>query len=160
MSFAAQDLFDAYDSNEVATDIRLKGKIIEISGRIQSINKNAFDSITLFMMRGIAVSEIESNSRSLLAFRGVSNADVKSKSCQLAPVVVERSGENPTNLCVAGSIGRIAQAQVADEFATKLMPLVQAIRNAGSLSLAEIASALNGRGVRPARGQQVAPVVR
>src|SRR3954449_4815720 len=59
---------------------------------------------------------------------------------------------NPKNLCVAGSIGRIAQAQVADEFATNLRPLVQAIRNAGALSLAEIASALNGRGVRPARG--------
>ena len=33
------------ESNEVATDIRLKGKIIEISGRIQSVNKNAFDSM-------------------------------------------------------------------------------------------------------------------
>jgi hypothetical protein len=59
---------------------------------------------------------------------------------------------NPTNLSVASSLGRIAQAQVADEFATKLMPLVQAIRNAGALTLAEIASALNSRGVRPARG--------
>jgi DNA invertase Pin-like site-specific DNA recombinase len=58
---------------------------------------------------------------------------------------------NPTNLCVAGSIGRIAQAQVADEFATNLMPVVQAIRNAGALTLGEIANALNGRGVRPAR---------
>src|SRR5882762_3743824 len=28
----AQELFDAYESNEVATDIRLKGKIIQISG--------------------------------------------------------------------------------------------------------------------------------
>src|SRR6202165_1036324 len=27
---------------------------------------------------------------------------------------------NSTNLCIAGSIGRLAQAQVADEFATKL----------------------------------------
>jgi DNA invertase Pin-like site-specific DNA recombinase len=59
---------------------------------------------------------------------------------------------NPTNLSVAGSLGRIAQAQVADEFATKLMPLVQAIQNAGALTLEQIASALNGRGVRPARG--------
>jgi hypothetical protein len=41
----AQELFDAYESNEVATDIRLKGKIIEISGRVQSVNKNAFDSM-------------------------------------------------------------------------------------------------------------------
>jgi DNA invertase Pin-like site-specific DNA recombinase len=59
---------------------------------------------------------------------------------------------NPTNLCVAGSIGRIAQAQVADEFATNLMPLVQAIKNAGAATLSEIASALNARGVRSARG--------
>jgi DNA invertase Pin-like site-specific DNA recombinase len=59
---------------------------------------------------------------------------------------------NPTNLCIAGSIGRIAQAQVADEFATNLMPVVQAIQNAGALTLEQIASALNGRGVRPARG--------
>jgi len=45
VSATAQELFDAYESNEVATDIRLKGKIIEVSGRIQSINKNAFDSM-------------------------------------------------------------------------------------------------------------------
>src|SRR5712671_7303400 len=45
---------------------------------------------------------------------------------------------NPTNLSVAGSLGRIAQAQVADEFATNLMPLVQAIRNAGALTLEQI----------------------
>src|SRR4030088_678198 len=62
---------------------------------------------------------------------------------------------NPTNLCIAGSIGRIAQAQLADEFATHLMPLIQAIRNAGALTLEQIASALNGRGVRPApRGER------
>src|SRR3981081_1943846 len=59
---------------------------------------------------------------------------------------------NPKNLCVAGSLGRIAQAQLADEFATHLIPLIQAIRNAGALTLEQIASALNGRGVRPARG--------
>src|SRR5580692_11096840 len=59
---------------------------------------------------------------------------------------------NSTNLCIAGSIGRLAQAQVADEFATNLMPVVQAIQNAGAATLREIASALNARGVRPARG--------
>src|ERR1700716_4358013 len=59
---------------------------------------------------------------------------------------------NPKNLCVAGSLGRLAQAQVADEFAQNLMTLVQAIRNAGAATLEQIASALNGRGVRPARG--------
>lgn len=59
---------------------------------------------------------------------------------------------NLTNLRVAGSIGRIAQAQVADEFATNLIPVVQAIQNAGAATLSEIASALNARGVRPVRG--------
>jgi hypothetical protein len=53
---------------------------------------------------------------------------------------------------VAGSIGRIAQAQVADEFAANLMPLVQAIQNAGAATLSEIARALNAR--RPARGSE------
>jgi hypothetical protein len=41
----AQELFDAYESNEVATDIRLKGKIIQISGRVQSIDKSVFDAM-------------------------------------------------------------------------------------------------------------------
>src|SRR4030088_2675476 len=38
---------------------------------------------------------------------------------------------NPTNLCVAGSLGRIAQAQAADDFAANLMPAIRAIRNSG-----------------------------
>src|SRR5258707_6709102 len=59
---------------------------------------------------------------------------------------------NLTNLRVAGSIGRIAQAQVADEFATNLMPVVQAIQNGGAATLSEISCALNARRVRPARG--------
>jgi hypothetical protein len=45
ISFTASDLFDAYDRNEVATDIALKGKIVEVTGRVQSINKDVFDSI-------------------------------------------------------------------------------------------------------------------
>ena len=45
---------------------------------------------------------------------------------------------NPTNLCIAGSMGRIAQAQVADEFATNLMPAIQAMRNAGALPSARL----------------------
>ena len=61
---------------------------------------------------------------------------------------------NPTNLGVAGTIGRIVQAQAADEFATNLMPLIHAIRHAGALTLSEIAGALNGRGIRPARGRR------
>jgi DNA invertase Pin-like site-specific DNA recombinase len=66
---------------------------------------------------------------------------------------------NPTNLCIAGSIGRIAQAQLADEFATNLMPAIRAMRNAGALTLSEIASALNARGARPVPGREMAPVI-
>jgi hypothetical protein len=45
ISFTAKDLFDAYDGNEVATDISLKGKIVQVTGRVQSINKDVFGSI-------------------------------------------------------------------------------------------------------------------
>ncbi|WP_144030654.1 OB-fold protein [Bradyrhizobium japonicum] len=41
----AVDLFRQYDDNEVATDNRLKGKIIEVSGRVQSINKDFLDHV-------------------------------------------------------------------------------------------------------------------
>jgi hypothetical protein len=44
---------------------------------------------------------------------------------------------NPTNLCIAGSIERNAQAQVAGEFAANLMPVVQAIQNAGAEGISE-----------------------
>jgi DNA invertase Pin-like site-specific DNA recombinase len=59
---------------------------------------------------------------------------------------------NPSNLCVAGSLGRIAQAQAADDFAANLVPVIRAIRNGGANTLSEIAKALNGRGIRPPRG--------
>src|SRR5262249_42204797 len=45
VSATAQQFFDAYEANEVATDIRLKGKIIQISGFVQSIDKNVFDTM-------------------------------------------------------------------------------------------------------------------
>jgi hypothetical protein len=41
----ANELFQQYDDNEVATDIRLKGKIVEVTGRVQSINKNFLDHV-------------------------------------------------------------------------------------------------------------------
>ena len=40
----APSLFREYERNEVATDMRLKGKIVEISGRITGINKDIWDS--------------------------------------------------------------------------------------------------------------------
>jgi DNA invertase Pin-like site-specific DNA recombinase len=59
---------------------------------------------------------------------------------------------NPRNLAHAGSIGRAALIDVADEFASSLTPVVQAIRATGALTLASMAIELNRRGIRSARG--------
>jgi DNA invertase Pin-like site-specific DNA recombinase len=61
---------------------------------------------------------------------------------------------NPTNLDYAGLLGSSVQRQSADQFATSLFPLIGAIRKAGAFTLREIADALNGRGIRPARGSK------
>lgn len=37
-------LFREYEQNEVATDMRLKGKIVEINGKVTGINKDFWDS--------------------------------------------------------------------------------------------------------------------
>ena len=44
---SAIDLFNAYDENEVATDEKLKGAIIEITGTVQSIDKDFMDDINI-----------------------------------------------------------------------------------------------------------------
>jgi DNA invertase Pin-like site-specific DNA recombinase len=59
---------------------------------------------------------------------------------------------NPHNLDHAGSLGRAALARAADEFASGLIPVIQAIRATGALTLGSIATELNGRGIRSARG--------
>jgi hypothetical protein len=38
----AVGLYRAYSNNEIATDLQLKGKIVEISGTVQDITKDAF----------------------------------------------------------------------------------------------------------------------
>jgi DNA invertase Pin-like site-specific DNA recombinase len=59
---------------------------------------------------------------------------------------------NPHNLAHAGCLGRAALARAADEFASTLIPVVQAIRATGALTLASMAMELNRRGIRSARG--------
>ena len=59
---------------------------------------------------------------------------------------------NRTNLIAAGSSGRASQAQTADHFAKSVLPMLEAVRKAGASSLAEIANALNARGIRSATG--------
>ena len=59
---------------------------------------------------------------------------------------------NPRNLDAAGSQGRAIQVRAAEEFAKGILPVIRAIQAAGSMSFASIASALNDRGVKSARG--------
>jgi DNA invertase Pin-like site-specific DNA recombinase len=59
---------------------------------------------------------------------------------------------NPSNLHHAGSLGRAALVRAADEFASGLVPVVQAIRASGAITLAAMAIELNKRGIRSARG--------
>ena len=41
----AAGLFQEYDNNEVATDNRLRGKIIEVTGTVAAVNKNVWDLV-------------------------------------------------------------------------------------------------------------------
>lgn len=59
---------------------------------------------------------------------------------------------NPTNLRSAGDTGRAVQRQAVDRFVRGLLPTLDAVRKSGAVSLAEIATALNERGVRSASG--------
>lgn len=59
---------------------------------------------------------------------------------------------NRTNLSSAGSAGRRIQAQTADQFATSVLPVLEAVQKAGASSLAAMADALNARGIRSATG--------
>jgi DNA invertase Pin-like site-specific DNA recombinase len=59
---------------------------------------------------------------------------------------------NPRNIAQAGQVGRTTQTATADEFATAILPVVNAIRNTGASTLEAITQALNQRGIRSARG--------
>ena len=59
---------------------------------------------------------------------------------------------NPHNLSAAGSRGRAIQVAAADEFAQTVLPIIRAIQAAGTTSFASVASVLNARGVKSARG--------
>jgi DNA invertase Pin-like site-specific DNA recombinase len=61
---------------------------------------------------------------------------------------------NPTNIQVAGSLGRSVQTAAADQFVAGLMPVIDAIRTTGATTLDAISRALNQRGIRSARGGQ------
>lgn len=59
---------------------------------------------------------------------------------------------NPSNLEAAGAVGRATQQRGADQFVKGVQPVLDAVRRSGATSLAEIANALNERGVRSIHG--------
>ena len=59
---------------------------------------------------------------------------------------------NPSNIAAAGVCGRQIQIATADQFASGLLPIIEAIRRTGATTLEAITRALNERGIRPARG--------
>jgi DNA invertase Pin-like site-specific DNA recombinase len=59
---------------------------------------------------------------------------------------------NPRNITEAGDLGRSVQTAAADEFVAGLLPIIQAIRNIGALTLRDMTEGLNQRGIRSARG--------
>src|SRR3954465_10155360 len=61
---------------------------------------------------------------------------------------------NPRNIQAAGQLGRKALVSAADQFARDILPAVNAIRNAGTISLQGISEALNKQGIRTPRGKR------
>lgn len=49
VSVTASKLFSDYDSNEVSADMKYKGKLLSVSGTVQSIDKDAFDHIVIHL---------------------------------------------------------------------------------------------------------------
>src|SRR5438876_12217061 len=58
---------------------------------------------------------------------------------------------NPRNIETAGALGRATQIAAADQFVAALVPVVDAIRNAGARTLEAISRALNEKRIRTAR---------
>lgn len=61
---------------------------------------------------------------------------------------------NPRNLEEAGARGRIRLTAEADKFAANVLPIVLELRGSGARGYGAIASLLNQRGLRTARGGQ------
>lgn len=60
---------------------------------------------------------------------------------------------NRTNAAEAAAAGRTTQRAQASTMANAILPIIRSLQAAGCHTLAEIADALNGRGVRTARGR-------
>ena len=74
-----------------------------------------------------------------------------------ALAVKKASGEplgNPTNIVVAGDIGRAAAIATADEHARRLLPVLRALRAEGTITIGAVTHALNERKVPTPRGSR------
>src|SRR5215212_9790981 len=60
---------------------------------------------------------------------------------------------NPRNIAEAGRLGRNIQIAVANEFTRNVLPMVNALRNTGAITLDAISCGLNKQGIRTARGK-------
>lgn len=76
LRITAADLWKAYDINEVAADEKMKGKFIEVSGKLESIDKDFMDKPVLhlatgnqFMSAGMALKDSD-RSKSATLRRG------------------------------------------------------------------------------------------
>ena len=61
---------------------------------------------------------------------------------------------NPTNIRVAGEIGRTTLIEVADEHARRLLPLLRTLRSEGAITIGAITRSLNERKVQTPRGSR------
>jgi DNA invertase Pin-like site-specific DNA recombinase len=59
---------------------------------------------------------------------------------------------NPRNAGDAAAVGRQVQITAAEQFAASVLPIIASLQKAGVTTYRGIAAALNGRGVRTARG--------
>jgi hypothetical protein len=65
---------------------------------------------------------------------------------------VRRCAGQPHEPRLSRTSGRASQARAANQFAVSVLPGLEAVRKSGASSLADIADALNARGVRSATG--------
>jgi DNA invertase Pin-like site-specific DNA recombinase len=65
---------------------------------------------------------------------------------------------NRTNLAEVGARGHATMHAEADRFAANVRPVIEDVRKSGATTLQEIADALNGRGVKTARGGRWHPM--
>ena len=61
---------------------------------------------------------------------------------------------NPRNIAEAGKLGRNIQIALADELTRNVLPVIDALRNAGAETLDAISCGLNRQGIRTACGKR------